>query len=107
MHADKTANFKNKFVNYYVDESLAQLIKIRVLGLNIRYLRFHYDEQKLLLDILEEKSGILALIETWVAQIASIKNYNSGGYQTIESNPRLDCRQRSSGVAFYIKAEFF
>ena len=69
--------------------------------MNIRSLRFHQEEPKLLLDTLEQKPAVLLLTEKWVAKNDPIE-YNDG-YHTIYSNPRLDCRRRSGGAALYIK----
>ena len=93
----------NLIQNYESDQSLAQSRLNTLLGLNIRSLGFHHDELNILLSTFENKPVVLALTETWIAENDPLDEYDILGYQPIESTPRLDCKRRSGGVAFYVK----
>ena len=64
---------------------------------------FHHDELNILLSTFEQKPVVLALTETWIAANDPLEEYDILGYQPIESTPRLNCKRRSGGVAFYVK----
>ena len=93
--------------NYDVDQSIAQSGTYKLLGLNIRSLGFHHDELNILLNSFPHKPVVVALTETWIAENDPIDEYNIIGYQPIESTPRLDCKRRSGGVAFYVKDGYY
>ena len=93
----------NLIQNCDVDQSLAQSRLYTLLGLNIRSLGFHHDELNILLSTFEQKPVVLALTETWIAANDPLGEYDILGYQPIESTPRLNCKRRSGGVAFYVK----
>ena len=93
--------------NNDVDQSIAQSRLYMLLGLNIRSLGFHHDELNILLNKFAHKPVVVALTETWIAESDPIDQYNIIGYQPIEPTPRLDCKRRSGGVAFYVKDGYY
>ena len=73
-----------------------------ILGLNIRSLRLHLYELKILLGSFANKSDIIAITESWMTKNDDPEKYNLQGYQPIESFPRKDAKRRSGGVALYV-----
>ena len=78
-----------------------------LLGFNISSLEFHHDELNILLNSFEHKPVVLALRETWIAENYPLVEYDILEYQPIESTPRLNCKRRSGGVAFYVKDGYY
>ena len=74
-----------------------------ILGLNIRCLKYHLDEFKVLLDTFDTRPDVIALTETWMTADDDKALLGIEGYQPIEANPRKIAKRRSGGVAFYVK----
>ena len=60
MHADNDQKTLEKRTNCNVDHSRVQLIRFKLLGLNIKSLGFHHNELLIFLDKSETKPEILA-----------------------------------------------
>ena len=70
-------------------------------GLNIRSLRYNFEELELQVE--EYLPELIFLTETWLTESDPLTHYNINGYQEIESKPRITGIR--GGVAFYAKNE--
>ena len=61
-------------------------------GLNVRCLSYHVDELKVLLVLLDQKSDVIALTETWMVVDDVTSDYILDGHQPIEANPRREAK---------------
>ena len=71
--------------------------------LNIRSLRCHYDELKIIIDDFEVKPPIIALCETWLTDNDPLSIYSVEGYQPIITTNRKGTR--GGGCAFFVRSD--
>ena len=72
------------------------------LGLNIRSLRYHYDELLLLLKTLHADPALILITETWLSENDTTEDIEN--YHPFESLPR-QTNERAGGVGFYARAD--
>ena len=81
----------------------SQWNEVNVVGLNIRFLGFHHDQIKILLEAFERKPEILIITETWLTENDPADRFELDDYLPVELTPRECFKRRSGGAAFSLE----